>query len=139
MAKETQSGLRGAALYVGIIVIVAWLATLAWLAMHVDDEEVRWSRLVFLLSSVEAVAFGAAGALFGTNLQGQRVADARLRAERAESEASEHKEAAVRGRALAAVVKSEARSGGAVRGATRSGPDSGEPSASLALANELFP
>lgn len=140
MTKHADSGMTGVALFVGIAVILGWLVTVAWLALNVGAEEVRWSRLVFLLGSVEAVAFGAAGALFGTNVQRQRVAEAHSRAERAETEAAENKEAAVKGKALAAVVKSEAKSNTSGKGLTR-GLDTttGEVSASVILANDLFP
>ncbi|MEO7027376.1 MAG: hypothetical protein ABI056_07470 [Caulobacteraceae bacterium] len=93
---------------------------------------------------MEAVAFGAAGALFGVQVQRQRVDDAKQRADKSDKIAADNHEAASNGRALAALVKAEAGGGGGVKverfvagsGAADSGAD--EP-ASLALAKALFP
>ena len=65
------------------------------------DSEVTWARLAWLFSSVEAIAFAAAGALFGA-------ARPPRAAEKAESEARKLAGDAARGRALAATLKAEA-------------------------------
>jgi len=140
MADKPLDRLTGPALWTGIVVVAAWLIMVIFLAFHIGDQEVQWSRLVFLLSSIEAVAFAAAGALFGTQIQRQRVTDAKERAEKAEKEATSSKDAAVKGKALAAVVKSESRSASHGQGIARMSAE-GVPvaSASLLLAEELFP
>ena len=76
------------------------------LVVELDAEETRWTRLAWVFASVEAIAFGAAGALFGSSIQRQR-------AERAEEEAAEHRGAAANGRALAELIKADAPADGA--------------------------
>ena len=139
---DTEGGLAGPALYIGILVVLAWLGLILWLVIEIEAQEVQWARLAFLLGSIEAVAFGAAGALFGTQIQRQRVADARQRAEKAELEATENKDAATKGKALAAAVKAEAKAAEKAPGIERMSaaePAGGGMSISLALANELLP
>lgn len=57
-----------------IIIIAAWLALLGCMAYMARDD---WSRLTTVLSSLQSVAFAAAGALFGVAVQQKRVDDAR--------------------------------------------------------------
>ncbi len=139
MGDTPKEGLGGPALYTGIGVVIAWFAMIVWLIFHINDAEVQWSRLVFLLSSVEAVAFGAAGALFGTQVQRKRVEEAQHRAAKAEVEAASNREAATKGKVLAGAVKAEANAAG--HGFKRVSNDESAPemTTSLALANELLP
>jgi hypothetical protein len=125
--------LAGAALIAALLALVAFAVFTAYMIGKADDEnEVTWTRLAWLFSSVEAIAFGAAGALFGASVQ-------RERAENAEAEARQKGDEAARGRALAAAVKAEAPAG-----ATRGGGEPRAEDASVAarharLARELFP
>jgi hypothetical protein len=84
------------------------------------------------------VAFGAAGALFGTHIQRQRVTEAQDRAAKAEGEAEANKDAAAKGKALAAAVKTETEAAG--HGFRRSSidPDKPETGTILSLANQLL-
>ena len=109
MSDDRKQGLTGSDHYLAIFVVLFWLGMLAWLAWKAfGATDMQWSRLIALLSSLEAVTFGAAGALFGTQIQRQRVTEAVGRAEKAERDASENKDAAIKGRALAAAVKADA-------------------------------
>ena len=137
-SQHEKSGLTGAALYVGIGVIAAWLAMVIWLVFHIGDAEVQWSRLVFLLSSLEAVALGAAGALFGTHIQRQRVAEAQDRATKAEGEAAANIDAAVKGKSLAAAVKTEAEAAGRGFRRTSADPENPETGTVIRLADQLL-
>jgi hypothetical protein len=67
----------------------------------VGEDETEWARLAWVFASVEAIAFGAAGALFGSSIQ-------RERAEKAEEAASTNAQDAANGRALAEAIKAEA-------------------------------
>jgi hypothetical protein len=110
----------------------------AYLVGQVDtDNEVSWTRLAWLFASVEAIAFGAAGALFGATIQRQR-------AEKAESAASQNADAAAKGRALAETLKAEEPSGSASEGFEAFGSAVPSEAAQVAqrhasLARELFP
>jgi len=118
--------LAGVALVASVTVIVAWLGFLVWLLIEVDQSEVIWTRLLVVLGSVEAVAFAAAGALFGTSVQRQRVEEQRERADANES-------AALNGQKLAAAIKAT-RVGVATRENLSADTDP-----LLELANRLFP
>src|SRR5262249_31726352 len=115
MSNPGEPKLGGGAFAVAVAVIASWLALLIWLVFHVQAGEVQWSRLLAVLGSLEAVAFAAAGAIFGTTVQKQRIQDARERAEKAEGRAAEAEktaasksEAAANGRALASAVRARA-------------------------------
>ncbi len=100
---SAKLGLSPVALGLATVVLAAWLVWLWWLAyFHTGDDVVTWSRLVLLLHSVEAVAFAAAGAVFGTQVHKQRADEANQRAAKAE-------DAADKGKMLAAAVRAEAR------------------------------
>ncbi|MEL5955683.1 hypothetical protein AADR41_13060 [Streptomyces sp. CLV115] len=138
-AAAPGTPLVGTALVVAVTVITLWLGLLAWLAFNTDASEVAWSRLLVVLGSVEAVAFAAIGALFGTTVQRQRVADLAARTETAESRANANETAALNGHRLAAAVQaSRAPSSGSdteqLSAERRSGKDP-----LLELANRLFP
>jgi hypothetical protein len=110
MARDVQPRqLSGVALVAALVVLVAFAVLVGVLISQVDTGETRWARLAWVFASVEAIAFGAAGALFGSSIQRQR-------AERAETEAAEHREAAANGRALAEVIKADAPTNGAAPG-----------------------
>jgi len=126
--------LPGVALIAALVALAAFAAFTAYMIGQADGEnEVTWTRLAWLFSSVEAIAFGAAGALFGVSVQ-------RERAENAEADARLNADEAARGRALAAAVKAEAP---AAATRTRGEPEEEETTSVAArharLARELFP
>ena len=138
--------LSGWSLVVAIAVLVAFGVMVAYLVGHADTDERTWTRLAWLLSSVEAIAFGAAGALFGASVQ-------RDRAVAAEQRAAENQRDAVAGRTLADTIKAGASSGPRAPGGSGVSPPSGAKSAGdilggagarsqdpyLDLAQRLFP
>jgi len=138
--EKTESGLTGVALYAALVVMAAWLVLLTWLAFHTGMNETQWARLGSVLGSLEAVAFAAAGAFFGTTVQKQRVQEANERADKAAQTSKENLQAAANGRALATAVK--ARAATAVKGIERVSVVEGlgcADDALVALANKLFP
>ncbi|MGH9631269.1 MAG: hypothetical protein ACRD7E_23435 [Bryobacteraceae bacterium] len=145
--QEGRTNLEGAGLIAALVIVAAWLAMLSWLAFRTAATEVEWARLFSILSSLEAVAFAAAGALFGTAIQRQRVQEARERAEKAEERAAgaeksatSNAQAAVNGRALATAVKARAGARGrAAEGAERVSAGGGAKDDLAALAEQLFP
>ena len=140
MAREGERSapISGIALAAAFAVLVAFGVFVAVLIAEVDAEETRWTRLAWIFASVEAIAFGAAGALFGSSIQ-------RARAERAEAEAAEHRQDAANGRALAEVVKADAPEDGAGGGGLESlGPGDRRAAGDVArrhadVAKRLFP
>jgi len=99
-APATTATLGIAATAAAIVVIVGFGILVAVMIAHADVSDTSWNRLAWLFGAVEAVAFTAAGALFGSTVQ-------RRRAERAEEEADANREGAVRGRALAAAITAD--------------------------------
>jgi hypothetical protein len=91
-------------LIAAVIVLTAFGMFVVFLLSQSSAGEIRWARMAWVFSSVEAVAFGAAGALFGSSIQ-------RSRAEKAEEQARRSSEDAAKGRALAAALKNDAMPG----------------------------
>ncbi|WP_407776604.1 hypothetical protein [Actinophytocola sp.] len=125
-------------LAVAVAVIAVWLGFLIWLVVDADADEVTWSRLLVVLGSVEAVAFAAVGALFGTTVQRQRVADLKTRTDAAELRADANQTAAINGHKLAAAVKAICGPGADGTTERLSADDRPRRDALLDLANRLF-
>ena len=136
VAEPPVKRVTGPTLAAALVALLAFAVFTAYMILRADDEgEVTWTRLAWLFSSVEAIAFGAAGALFGATVQ-------RERAENAEADARRNAGAAARGQALAAALKADATAAPEV--ATRGlGEIDGEGASVAArharLARELFP
>ena len=132
--------LSGAALVAALAVLLAFAAFVIFLVTEVDAGEPRWTRLAWVFASVEAIAFGAAGALFGSSVQ-------RARAEKAEAAAERNATDAANGRALASTLQAEDPGDGAQpQGPLESlGPGQGRDAATSVarrhaeLARRLFP
>jgi hypothetical protein len=82
------------------LALTAWAGFAVFLLAQTGTSDVRWTRMAWVFASVEAVAFAAAGLLFGSTVNRQR-------AERAEEVAEASERDAQAGRALAAVLKAE--------------------------------
>jgi hypothetical protein len=87
-----------------IIALVAILA-FGWFVYYMlgqtKTDEKEWTRAVYLFQGVEAIAFAAAGFMFGKEVH-------RERADKAEKRANEKEEGAAKGKALADLVKAKA-------------------------------
>jgi hypothetical protein len=139
VAEEKKATLSGAALVAAFVALVAFGVFVWFLITQTDADETRWTRLAWVFASVEAIAFGAAGALFGSSIQRQQTVSAEERAE-------ENAEGAVNGRALAASLIADqpgTPAGDSVLEAL--GPGQARDAAAVlaarhaALAKELFP
>jgi hypothetical protein len=132
-APRTSVRLSRPGVVAAFAVLIALAAFTAFLIGEADDaNQVTWHRLAWLFTSIEAIAFAAAGALFGASVH-------RERAEKAEAEARRHADNAARGKALAAAIKADEEGEG---GATRGLDDAGEAALRrrhARLARELFP
>jgi hypothetical protein len=133
-AKVPMSGI---ALVTALVVLTAFTGFVWYMITQRDTGDVSWSRLAWLFSSVEAIAFGAAGALFGSSVQRQR-------AEKAEAAAQQNAAAAANGRALAASIKADAAGSSDVLERAGSSGSANRVAQDLAarhaaIARELFP
>lgn len=130
----TRSKLSGLAVYVAVAALIAWLVFTVYLLFQVNSNELAWTRIAWVFASVEAIAFAAAGALFGTAVQRENVERADDRATTAEEVAESNREDATKGRALAASLQADAM-GGAPPGGVRAmgDEDAGGPSSDVAV------
>jgi hypothetical protein len=115
----SRAALTRGAFVVAVIVLVAWSAFTLDMIISSGTAELHWTRLAWLFSSVEAVAFGAAGAIFGSSVQRQR-------AEQAEHVARQNVQDAQRGRALAETLKADADSTAGLGSLIGAGPGGGQ-------------
>ena len=92
----------------GVILIFAFGVFVGVMAARADSDEQTWTRLAWLFSSVEAIAFGAAGLLFGSSIQRARAERAEGEADSARPEVQRHATDAANGRALAAALEADA-------------------------------
>lgn len=95
--KLSRTGTVAAA---GAVLLWAVFAAILLARAGTKDADV-WTHLTFVFASVQGIAFAAAGALFGTAVQQDRVKNAETRATSAENAASY-------GRTLALILQNEA-------------------------------
>src|ERR1700678_2399146 len=68
---STSPKLSGAALWVAILAMATWIAFSIVLIVEANVNETEWTRLAWVFGSIQAIAFAAAGTLFGTAVQQQ--------------------------------------------------------------------
>ena len=100
--------LTGAALWVAIFALLAWIGFSIFLIAKAGTNETEWTRIAWVFGSIQAIAFAAAGALFGTAVQQQNVSNAQQQATSAKKDADQQREAATKGNALAATLQAQA-------------------------------
>lgn len=129
-----------------LLIAAGALAFFAWLTVNLlghagDQSETAWARGLYLYHGIEALAFAAAGFLFGREVQRRRADQAEERAAEAEQSAVS---ATVRGDTLAESIRAEAAATEAL-GAVPESMEGGQaaPAANVqhlvALADRLFP
>ena len=97
-----KNKLSRAGMFVAIGAVLFWAVFAAILLYNAGTKEAdKWAHLTFVFASVQGIASAAAGALFGTAVQQDRVKNAETRASVAEN-------AANNGRALALILQNEA-------------------------------
>lgn len=91
---------------VGVAIIVAWLCVLWEMWWRVDSAtDAAWTRMVAIMTALQAVAFAAAGALFGVKVQEVETDKAKDGEAKAKVEKSKAVSAAEEGKKLAAMVE----------------------------------
>jgi hypothetical protein len=108
--------------------------------------ETEWTRAVYLFNGVEAVAFAAAGFLFGKEVHRAQAENADRRANQAEKNAADAEKDAAGGKILATVIKEKTK---ALHGRAKTFASTGKGIVSSAgqgdleelkaIADELFP
>jgi hypothetical protein len=108
---------------IAVALLVAYLVFIALQWKGTAQGATSWSRHQELLDGLEALAFAAAGALFGTTVQRQVTNKAEERASSAETNAAQNARDAEKGRALQRAIEARAASQGPrERDAVRGGP-----------------
>lgn len=141
-SSTPSRGLSGLPLFLAVAALALWAAfAVMMLANASSASDLFWTRLAFVFASVEAIAFGAAGAIWGVTVNKQR-------AENAERRADEQTQQAANGRALAATTIADAATvvddGGTVRSERLAGSPGSPTQADLLrrhaqIARALFP
>jgi hypothetical protein len=131
--------LSPAATVAAIAAVIMWaaFAALLWHSAGTKDVDL-WTHETWVFSSIQAIAFAAAGALFGTAVQQDRVHKAETRADQAQDDAAN-------GRALARVLQSDAAPTNIAAGRPVAPPERGDATSGddvrqqhAALARSLF-
>ncbi len=122
------------------LLFFGWL-TITMLSKTTEQSETTWSRALYLYRGVEALAFAAAGFLFGREVQRRRVDEAEERATRAQEAAQS---ATARGEALAEAVRAIAPAAVSAAGAPESAARAGHSVPGtlgplVQIADRLFP
>jgi hypothetical protein len=96
--KAVPDGFWWIPFLIGVGMLLGYGLFLSEMIEHVGDKDPNWSRLVYLFSGVEALAFGAAGFFFGREVHRGRADAAESRADAEARRASEsEKKAATNG------------------------------------------
>ena len=114
--SPSPAKLGGPALWTAVGALVIWVAFSIILLFNISKNETEWTRVAWVFGSIQSVAFAAAGALFGTAVQQQNVSTAQQQAATAKQDADQQRDAATKGRALAAVMQAEGPAAGGRRG-----------------------
>jgi hypothetical protein len=99
-AKTTGGPPAKLALGAAVAALALWIGFAIYLMAKSGSSETEWTRIAWVFASVEAIAFAAAGLLFGATVNRQR-------AEQAEQRANVNQKDAEGGRALAAALKAD--------------------------------
>ena len=105
--SPSPTKLGGPALWTAVGALAIWVAFSIVLLFNISKSETEWTRIAWVFGSIQSVAFAAAGALFGTAVQQQNVSTAQQQATTAKQDADQQRDAATKGRALAAVMQAE--------------------------------
>jgi len=100
-AVEKPADSKGQWMVVAIVsgvIMIFYFGFLGYMFTVTDAQEPQWTRYVYLLTGVEAIAFAAAGFLFGKEVH-------REQAQNAEKRAAQTEEGAANGRALSEVIQ----------------------------------
>lgn len=104
--SQSSSRLSREGTWIAILVLLGFSGLVVTMIASSSSSEQTWIRLAWVFSSVEAIAFAAAGAIFGSSVH-------RERAEKAEGRAAKNEEQAANGRALATQLIAEEEASGA--------------------------
>ena len=93
MADSENNNQQGFALkhIIAILLLIAYGIFMVYLLKVIETKEPTWSRMMMLFTSLEALAFTAAGYIFGREVHKKRAEIAESEKEKAQNEAEEAK------------------------------------------------
>lgn len=109
---KPANGKDRASLWIGAAVLVGFAVLVVYMFSLLASSETTWNRALYIFAGVEAIAFAAAGYLFGREVNRQRAESAERRASQAEQTAAKAAlravEAETKGQSLRAVIQARA-------------------------------
>lgn len=136
---QTSTGPRWLATIVAIAAVIGYMAFILILYQQVDSAEPDWSRRIVLFTGVEAVAFAAAGWLFGKEVNRSAVDAAKDATSQAQNNAAVAGNERGHGEMLASAIRNAAGDSTAsteLRATTAARSQLGS---LVAMANEFYP
>jgi hypothetical protein len=94
--------------FVAVVILVGFIGSTIFMLLQSSLSDIQWSRDIYLFGGIEAIAFAAAGFLFGTQVQRQQVQAANDRAQQADTHAQDATERAMSATATAAATQAKA-------------------------------
>ena len=92
--KETSTNQWRMTFYISAAIIGFYLFSLAVMVNFIEVEDQKWNRLLFILAGIEAIAFSAAGFLFGSSVERRNTLTAEQQRNEAQQEVAKVRESA---------------------------------------------
>jgi ATP-dependent protease HslVU (ClpYQ) ATPase subunit len=125
-----------------LVILALFVVLVVGMFRMLTAAETQWTRAVFLFSGVEAIAFAAAGYLFGREVNRQRAEAAedssKKLSEKATEAVAKSAEATANGQALTSMIDSKLEAASAL-GAIPGGQGQPELAELASVAHKLFP
>ncbi|GEM84005.1 hypothetical protein [Meiothermus hypogaeus] len=109
MDDKPTNGRDRATLWIGAAVLGGFAVLVVYMFSLLASSETTWSRALYLFAGVEAMAFAAAGYLFGREVNRQRAESAERRASQAEQQLRQWSERALEAEAKGQSLSTAAR------------------------------
>jgi hypothetical protein len=96
-------------LAIAVIVLVAFVVLIVYMMRHLEADEKYWTRALYLFGGVEAVAFAAAGYLFGREVSRQQITKAEEQTKEAKKESATAQQDAASARQEVAIAQTKTK------------------------------
>ena len=93
----------------GSVLVLFYIGFLLSMQAHIKEEDLYWTRYIYLLSGVEAIAFAAAGYFFGSEVNRKAAENAKQDAEAAKDDAAAANERATDAEKVAIEAKTKGK------------------------------
>jgi flagellar basal body-associated protein FliL len=108
--QEGKIGEKGKLIIaIAVVVLAAFVVLIAYMMLHLQADETTWTRALYLYGGVEAIAFAAAGFLFGKEVSREQVNKAENQAESARQDSRQAQQQAIDAQQKAATAEAKTR------------------------------